>query len=631
MSNIIMDMNSALNFANYAREQSVEMEGKMRELRLHLETVVGSNSLQGATKAAIAQLIQQQHIPLILALENAYRKVSAVARHMIRDFLNFMEDNDETCIFNHGQIQHLRQALIDAWRNKLDIDREYQRIYNRVPDVVSGVGMPNTQPFADEFGRVRTDTDDVLGRLSAYTYDFSEIRELLSEINRLLNRFREIQLNPLTSPERQNFMADEQDFIDRMYELRYGDLLENLETFDEDGNFTGNWEDIEELLDRPFDQFSRKELVKLYEFFMRLETGEDLSRFLSYLANEVGIISPTSNVDIFIFNQISENLGWDGSTNEFAAWEMDPEKILAFQVLIQAELDNPSSNTDRSALHERARILTNLYNLTQDSTVIISPYGEKAAINISLEDGDGTYRQNIIMEIPTVTTHSNESGLQWDSGRVDSFESNIRRFDSVETAQRHINAVSADIHRDMLSFDSVWESVVNNTADEALGNRIGNVVVALGGTAIGAGAPVVTINLLRDEARRREADENIETSESIHYAATATEFGNTIPLNYLVDVQNGNRVIVDVQAKPGETQDAVNELNRVLRNPPEGIEFDLNSLPTLDSQRSYITVDDIVHNTDAFVEWWNGLTDNQIDAIVHNVGRTARQREWETE
>ena len=205
MSNVIADIGRSMYYVQFARIEGRVMRGHLETLRENLNIIARSASLRGGAKDAIANVIDNQHIPIAMAIENAYWKIGVKVQEMVDAFLEYMEEPDEKSAFEMNGLTSLRDEMIRINHDKQGLDGEAQISYNRINDILP-LSMPTVQTYEQSFGLVMETVDLTICRLGEFTFDFSDIEELIEEIRSYVNELQSRLSVSIDSPGRQSIM-----------------------------------------------------------------------------------------------------------------------------------------------------------------------------------------------------------------------------------------------------------------------------------------------------------------------------------------------------------------------------------------------------------------------------------------
>ena len=141
---------------------------------------------------------------------------------------------------------------------------------------------------------------DLMEYVSVTNNLYDEVHDQLREVERILLRLERATFNPSTG------RFDIPSFDDARVGTMVGEVPEYeplrlllLSLTNEDG--THNWDEIHEILSRPYDAISEIEYETLAMVFLTLESDEDLTRFIQYLADPVMV--PSITPGSWLYNQ----------------------------------------------------------------------------------------------------------------------------------------------------------------------------------------------------------------------------------------------------------------------------------------------------------------------------------------
>jgi len=209
-----------MEYVQFARIEGRKMRGHLETLRGNLEIIKTSSSLTGRAKDAIVNVITNQHVPLAMGLENVYWKIGVKAQEMVDAFLDYMDEPDEASIFHGIALMGLRDDMVRVNDEKQGLDNELRLIYNRINDIIS-LSPPSTLAYEQNFGQMMYDVDQTMERLATFTFNFSEIEELVEELRIHIRQFHSMSQSrmPIDSPNRQVSSISRTEFASRMIEM----------------------------------------------------------------------------------------------------------------------------------------------------------------------------------------------------------------------------------------------------------------------------------------------------------------------------------------------------------------------------------------------------------------------------
>ena len=180
---------------------------ELRDASIRFQRIKESDVMFGRTKDAIDQVIENQHIPILRALYEAYRLLEKEVQRMLNAAREQTSEWDDTGFIREAAIdtisgrRYYGKGLSGYAAEKLEYDQEFKSIYFYLEDVLS-LEMPNNYEYDEHIASLEDDLQDIRNRLRYFRFDMTPFRDLIGKINREINRLEGTVDQPFTDPER---------------------------------------------------------------------------------------------------------------------------------------------------------------------------------------------------------------------------------------------------------------------------------------------------------------------------------------------------------------------------------------------------------------------------------------------
>jgi len=189
----VMSLGEVFDYAAETKIDSDRFRTMTWELRDSLTRFANSRSVMGTIEDSVAMLMHDQHIPLLMGLENAYWMQGVKARELMHNFMTYMNENNEEAVFRYEEIKALENRVISQNDRFLDLSDDIRLLYESInDDMRTPLAMPNNFHYENHYTSARRTLAETLTRIESFSFDFTEIESLIEEIEGFVHRIKSL-------------------------------------------------------------------------------------------------------------------------------------------------------------------------------------------------------------------------------------------------------------------------------------------------------------------------------------------------------------------------------------------------------------------------------------------------------
>jgi len=201
----VMNLGEVFDYAMETKMDSIKFRHLVWELRTRLSRLASEGSGDAKLQNTFSLLIEDQHIPVLMALENAYWKLGIKAQEMMNDFMMYMNETKEDAVFDYLVIQEIEGQLFVENDAFLDLSDKIRLIYRSIADDMDvPLEMPSNLHYEKHHTSALRTIRETLAGIENFTFDLGEIEELLGEVRYFIRKIKDAQdqLLGVASPKR---------------------------------------------------------------------------------------------------------------------------------------------------------------------------------------------------------------------------------------------------------------------------------------------------------------------------------------------------------------------------------------------------------------------------------------------
>ena len=186
----VVNIGEMFDYAKEIKMSSIKYRQIVGEVRTRLSRIVS----EGYVQDAVSSLIVAQHVPILMALENAYWQQETKAQELVHEFMIYMSETNEEAVFDYPVIKGIESQLFIENDALLDLNEEIRLIYRSIEDDMEApLEMPNNLYYETHHTNARRVVRETLTGIENFTFDFSEVEDLLGKIRYFISRMRDAQ------------------------------------------------------------------------------------------------------------------------------------------------------------------------------------------------------------------------------------------------------------------------------------------------------------------------------------------------------------------------------------------------------------------------------------------------------